>query len=575
LSNRISNMGNDQSSASTAEIITEAQPGGNKKIPWIPAAEDFFVLPNDNDCQTVSAPHSNQVSSTAEENLQNAAIQKSGPILDAVRVAALDSFPKLNPGVQTVGCVGGCKTYDPRCRYSKRKLLPWKKEEPKPEPMETRGRTMKLDKHHSMVLYTTTKDHAYNNPMSIGNEVKSNTTTHRNRNVMESKRNELKTESNNSNNNSREYRIRLLLKSEEEMRQEVSIKSKGRKNCFVDITIVCGIQIFVTRYDSLPIQLSSEDSKSSDYQSINSGYTKIMALDGMNFIKPTTIPEDKINQLISIFQEKVHFPLDEGEHESSEQSPVGQNHQGKKFYDLSGCLVGNLSDVYSALVPVGIGKQTFTPERLMNTVIDPVDDVICLDQENHVYVCDIGLSATQCDFIVDTTERCSRGNYSAYTYAKQTLGCRDHDELAVLCEWPVMRAYASIMTHLEKRYAKSHRDGVSTARQLVLDEREPHVVKYDTSKKERQKLDTHTDKSEWTFIIALCDGNGKDYDGGGTYLESIDATIHLQKGHALIFPGKQRHRGQKIIGGIRFLLVGFLVDKDELDKKESKKKNSE
>ena len=131
-----------------------------------------------------------------------------------------------------------------------------------------------------------------------------------------------------------------------------------------------------------------------------------------------------------------------------------------------------------------------------------------------------------------------------------------------------MRAYSSIITHLEKKNVKDN--GTATAappkiRSLVLDEREPHLVKYDTSKKERQKLDMHTDKSEWTFIIALSDGNGVDYDGGGTYLECMDATIHLQKGHALIFPGKRRHRGQKIIGGKRFLLVGFLVEKRELD----------
>ena len=104
-------------------------------------------------------------------------------------------------------------------------------------------------------------------------------------------------------------------------------------------------------------------------------------------------------------------------------------------------------------------------------------------------------------------------------------------------------------------------------RVLVLDEREPHVVKYDTSKKERQKLDMHTDKSEWTFIIALSDGNGEDFYGGGTYIECMDATIHLQKGQALVFPGKRRHRGQKIIDGIRFLLVGFLVEKKDLDEK--------
>ena len=190
--------------------------------------------------------------------------------------------------------------------------------------------------------------------------------------------------------------------------------------------------------------------------------------------------------------------------------------------------------------------------------------MICVDQTNDIYVCDTGLSPEQCDFIIDTTERCSRGNYASYTYAKQTLGCRDYDDLACLCEWPVIRTYASIMHHLEK---KIQTENGMEKRVLVLDEREPHVVKYDTSKKERQKLDMHTDKSEWTFIIALSDGNGEDFYGGGTYIECMDATIHLQKGQALVFPGKRRHRGQKIIDGIRFLLVGFLVEKKDLDEK--------
>ena len=40
----------------------------------------------------------------------------------------------------------------------------------------------------------------------------------------------------------------------------------------------------------------------------------------------------------------------------------------------------------------------------------------------------------------------------------------------------------------------------------------------------------HTDKSEWTFIIALSEGRGRDYECGGTYIEVIDSTIHLQRG---------------------------------------------
>lgn len=229
-----------------------------------------------------------------------------------------------------------------------------------------------------------------------------------------------------------------------------------------------------------------------------------------------------------------------------------------RLYDLSGNS-RKLAKVFSAVVPRGIGKEIFLPEAVLSTPVPPVDDIICIDAEHQIYVCDIGLTSAQCDFIIDTTERCSRGTYAAYTYAKQTLGCRDYDELSTLCEWPVMRAYSSICEHLEGKIDVANHP----KKTLVLDDREPHLVKYDTSKKERQKLDMHTDKSDWTFIIALSEGNGGDYDGGGTYMESIDSTIHLQRGHALIFPGKRRHRGQKIINGCRFLLVGFLVEKKE------------
>ena len=85
---------------------------------------------------------------------------------------------------------------------------------------------------------------------------------------------------------------------------------------------------------------------------------------------------------------------------------------------------------------------------------------------------------------------------------------------------------------------------------------------YDISKQERRKLQIHTDKSEWTVLISLSEGCGADYRGGGTYFECIDSTVHVSRGHALIFPGKLRHRGQAIANGCRFLLVGFFVDEE-------------
>lgn len=161
---------------------------------------------------------------------------------------------------------------------------------------------------------------------------------------------------------------------------------------------------------------------------------------------------------------------------------------------------------------------------------------------------DSGLTPSECNELVALTEQVCRGQYAAYTYAKQTLGCRDFQVLAQACFPAVHRVVHAIQNSLSPKLP------------LKLDEREPHIVKYDVSKKERQKLDMHTDKSEWTFLISLSDGCGLDYEGGGTYFEALEATIHVQRGHALVFPGKLRHCGERISKGVRFLLVGFLVD---------------
>lgn len=180
-----------------------------------------------------------------------------------------------------------------------------------------------------------------------------------------------------------------------------------------------------------------------------------------------------------------------------------------------------------------------------------VMDWVTVSEDHNIYVADVGLTALQCDHIVNVTEQVCRGQYAAYTYAKQTLGCREYPTLAQTSFSPVHTITSEIIRRL----------ATGKPQKLQLDDREPHIVKYDVTKKERQKLDMHTDKSEWTFLIALSNGCGVDYEGGGTYFECLDATVHIQRGHALIFPGKLRHCGQKITSGLRFLLVGFLVDK--------------
>lgn len=257
--------------------------------------------------------------------------------------------------------------------------------------------------------------------------------------------------------------------------------------------------------------------------------------------------------------------------------------------------------------PKGCASILFTREAVRNNTADPISDIVCVSEEHRIYVADIGLTDRDCQSIISVAEYCSRGTWAAYTYAKQTLGCREYDDLASVCVGPVMTATATIMETFEEPYVENGSDLENETdntmvlgkesegrrftdveenppmeerrpdcapkqrprykRQLVLDDREPHLVKYDLTRKERQKLDTHTDKSEWTFLISLSEGCGADYSGGGTFFECIDSTVHLSRGQALIFPGKLRHRGQKITTGRRFLLVGFLVDKNEDAKK--------
>ena len=207
-------------------------------------------------------------------------------------------------------------------------------------------------------------------------------------------------------------------------------------------------------------------------------------------------------------------------------------------------------------------------------LLHTVQEWVTVSEEHCIYVVDVGLTPLQCDKIVQVTEQVCRGQYAAYTYAKQTLGCREFPVLAQACAPPVQAVVQAILglpSSNNNYKSRNNITGAGTAgkdgsppHHLQLDDREPHLVKYDVTKKERQKLDMHTDKSEWTFLIALSNGCGLDYDGGGTFFECLNATIHVQRGHALIFPGKLRHCGQRITRGLRYLLVGFLVDKTHM-----------
>ena len=79
------------------------------------------------------------------------------------------------------------------------------------------------------------------------------------------------------------------------------------------------------------------------------------------------------------------------------------------------------------------------------------------------------------------------------------------------------------------------------------------VVKYEVGGQDH--LDLHRDASELSFVALLSDPS--DFDGGGTYYESLDRTVLCGRGDVVFHCGKMRHAGKKITRGKRFILIGF------------------
>lgn len=82
--------------------------------------------------------------------------------------------------------------------------------------------------------------------------------------------------------------------------------------------------------------------------------------------------------------------------------------------------------------------------------------------------------------------------------------------------------------------------------------KELFVVKYDMNG--QKNLEYHTDGSEFSFVIALNDG----FEGGGTTFENSGENIKLKIGECLLFSGQNKHKGNEITSGTRYILTGFI-----------------
>lgn len=69
-------------------------------------------------------------------------------------------------------------------------------------------------------------------------------------------------------------------------------------------------------------------------------------------------------------------------------------------------------------------------------------------------------------------------------------------------------------------------------------------------------LGAHKDGTPWSFVLPLNDAI--EFEGGGTYFVDSEETFRPSQGSAVLFSGKNEHKGVPITGGKRFVMVGFI-----------------
>lgn len=101
------------------------------------------------------------------------------------------------------------------------------------------------------------------------------------------------------------------------------------------------------------------------------------------------------------------------------------------------------------------------------------------------------------------------------------------------------------------------------------------VAKYEFKEGKQKGLGLHKDGTPWSFVICLNDSD--EFSGGGTFFTDISKARATPPqpcddeergvlmrpepgsvGSCVIFSGKNRHRGEPITGGLRYILTGFI-----------------
>ena len=72
---------------------------------------------------------------------------------------------------------------------------------------------------------------------------------------------------------------------------------------------------------------------------------------------------------------------------------------------------------------------------------------------------------------------------------------------------------------------------------------------------EQSHLRLHRDETPISFVVQL----NNDFEGGGTYIESIQEALRHDTGDLCIHSGWLRHGAKQVTSGVRYVLIGFCV----------------
>lgn len=78
-------------------------------------------------------------------------------------------------------------------------------------------------------------------------------------------------------------------------------------------------------------------------------------------------------------------------------------------------------------------------------------------------------------------------------------------------------------------------------------------------------LGAHKDGTPWSFVVSLNDPASA-FCGGGTHFTATNRTYRGSKGGAVLFSGKNEHKGAPITSGKRYIMTGFINYVDRKDK---------